>query len=91
MINLDVVKKAIANGVIQLFGDENSAKSLVIEETKKDFRGDLTLVCFPLLRYSKKSPEETAKVVGEYLINNEPYFEDFNVVKGFLNLSLKQY
>ena len=91
MVNLDVVKKAIANGVIQLFGDENSAKSLVIEETKKDFRGDLTLVCFPLLRYSKKSPEETAKVIGEYLINNEPYFEDFNVVKGFLNLSLKQY
>ena len=91
MVNLDVVKKAIANGVIQLFGDDNSAKSLVIEETKKDFRGDLTLVCFPLLRYSKKSPEETAKVIGEYLINNEPYFEDFNVVKGFLNLSLKQY
>ena len=91
MINLDVVKKAIANGVIQLFGDENSARSLVIEETKKNFRGDLTLVCFPLLRYSKKSPEETAKVIGEYLINNEPYFEDFNVVKGFLNLSLKQY
>ena len=49
------------------------------------------MVCFPLLRYSKKSPEETAKVIGEYLINNEPYFEDFNVVKGFLNLSLKQY
>lgn len=91
MVNLDVVKKAITNGVVQLFGDEISAKSLVIEETKKDFRGDLTLVCFPLLRYSKKSPEQTAKVIGDYLINNKPYFEDFNVEKGFLNLSLKQY
>ena len=50
----------------------------------------MTVVVFPLLKYSKKSPEQTAKEIGEYLLENELFFENFNVVKGFLNLTLKQ-
>ena len=58
------------------------------QKTRKDFRGDFTLVVFTLLAYSKKSPEQTANDIGEYLKNNVKEIEDFNVVKGFLNISL---
>ena len=84
------VKKAVSNSLNTLFGEGNWGELVVIEKTKKDFIGDLTLVCFPLLKWSRTSPENTATLIGEYLIKNEPYFEDFNVVKGFLNLVVKK-
>ncbi len=61
---------------------------LQIQKTRKEFEGDYTLVVFPILRQSKKSPEVTANEIGQFMVDNSPEIESFNVVKGFLNLSL---
>ena len=89
MTDFSSIKDAIINGIVNLFGDNNYNNLIVIEETKKEFRGDLTLVCFPLLKWSKTSPEKTANILGQHLLEKEDFFDDFNVVKGFLNLSVK--
>lgn len=57
-------------------------------KNEKEFKGHLTLVVFPFLRMSKKSPEQTAQEIGEYLLRNEPAVAEFNVIKGFLNLTV---
>ena len=90
MTDFNAVKDAIKNSVVNLFGDNNYGDVIVVEETKKEFKGDLTLICFPLLKWSRTSPENTANLIGEYLLEKEPFFDDFNVVKGFLNLSISQ-
>ena len=90
MITFSTIKKSIVSAVYALFEGDNIQDLIVIEDTKKDFEGDLTLVVFSLLKLSKKSPEKTAEFLGDYLLENELYFEDFNVVKGFLNLKIKQ-
>ena len=59
--------------------------NLQFQKTRKEFEGDVTLVVFPLTRVSKKSPEQTAEDIGQYLKENEALVTDFNVVKGFLN------
>ncbi|MDX9909285.1 MAG: arginine--tRNA ligase [Mariniphaga sp.] len=64
-------------------------KSLIqIQNTRKDFEGDVTLVVFPILKFSRKSPEATASEIGKYLIENVSEIVKFNVVKGFLNLEI---
>lgn len=63
-------------------------EQLVFQETRKEFEGSHTLVCFPFSKLSKKNPEATAKDLGEYLKANSEVVKDFNVVKGFLNLTL---
>ncbi|MBM78938.1 MAG: arginine--tRNA ligase [Crocinitomicaceae bacterium] len=88
MYFLNQISETISNAVYSLFGDEAIAKPLVIEQTKKVFVGDFTLVVFPLLKFSKKKPEETADLIGDYLVNNSSNFSSFNVVKGFLNIQL---
>ena len=90
MTDFNAVKDAIKNSVVNLFGDNNYGDVIIIEETKKEFKGDLTLICFPLLKWSRTSPVNTANLIGEYLLEKEPFFDDFNVVKGFLNLSISQ-
>jgi len=82
LLMLSEVKKA----VLSLFGQEADDKKIQLQETRKDFEGDITLVVFPLLRFSKISPEETANTIGKYLLENSGLVVDFNVVKGFLNL-----
>ena len=71
-----------------LFGEKTDKKQLQWQQTRKDFEGDITLVVFPLLRISKKSPEQTAEAIGSYLKDHSDLVEGFNVVKGFLNLSI---
>ena len=89
MTNINSVKDSVKESVLK-FLDASESVKIVIEDTNKDFQGDLTVVVFPLIKYSKKSPEQTAKEIGEYLLENELFFENYNVVKGFLNLILKQ-
>lgn len=60
-----------------------------LQKTKPEFTGDFTLVCFPFTRYSGKNPEETATVIGNLLLEHLPEMDGFQVVKGFLNISLK--
>ena len=69
-----------------LYGVQVDDKLVQTQATRKEFEGDITLVTFPLLKTSKKSPEETAKQIGEYICQNYKEIECYNVVKGFLNL-----
>lgn len=78
----------IQSVVKQLYGQEVDASILSLQKTKKEFEGDLTLVVFPLLKISHKKPEETAKEIGNKLKSDCPLVSDFNVIKGFLNLTL---
>ncbi|WP_080903156.1 arginine--tRNA ligase [Parabacteroides sp. Marseille-P3160] len=78
------IKKAIGT----LYGTEVADEQISLQKTKKDFKGHLTLVVFPLLRISRKSPEQTAQEIGEYLQREEPAVEAFNVIKGFLNFTI---
>lgn len=79
---------AIIAGIKELYGADVAAGQIQLQKTKKEFKGHLTLVVFPFLRASKKSPEQTAQEIGEYLQKNEPAVSEFNVIKGFLNLTV---
>ncbi len=83
------IVSAALSGVKELYGAELPEKMIQLQETRAEFEGELTLVVFPLLKTSKKSPEATAQDMGEYLTRQCPeLISKFNVVKGFLNLSI---
>jgi arginyl-tRNA synthetase len=83
------ISEGVIVGIKTLYGADVSAEQVQLQKTKKEFKGHLTLVVFPFLRISKKSPEQTAQEIGEYLQSNLPdVVEDFNVIKGFLNLTV---
>ena len=79
---------SVMGGLKALYGQEVPEKMVQLQKTKKEFEGHLTLVVFPFLRMSKKGPEQTAQEIGEYLKANEPMVSSFNVIKGFLNLTI---
>lgn len=81
-----ILSKHTIESIQSLFGAELTVDQLQWQQTRKDFEGDITLVVFPLLRASNKSPEQTAEAIGNYLKENASPVTDFNVVKGFLNL-----
>lgn len=83
------ITSAVATGLKQLYGATVSEKEIQLQKTKKEFEGHLTLVVFPYLKLSHKKPEDTAKEIGQYLKDNLPdVIADFNVIKGFLNLTI---
>ena len=79
---------SVIGGLKALYGQDVPAAQVQLQKTKKEFEGHLTLVVFPFLRMSKKGPEQTAREIGEYLQANEPSVAAFNVIKGFLNLTI---
>ncbi|MDR2147774.1 MAG: arginine--tRNA ligase [Tannerella sp.] len=80
---------AILQAIKQLYGVEAAPGQASLQKTKKEFQGHLTLVVFPLLKISKKSPEQTATEIGQYLIDNHSdTVVEYNVIKGFLNLTI---
>ena len=79
---------AIIKVIAQLYDAEVSPAQITLQKTKKEFTGHYTLVTFPLLRISRKKPEDTAEEIGEALLKDSSIIESFNVIKGFLNLSL---
>ena len=79
---------SVIGGLKALYGQDVPAAQVQLQKTKKEFEGHLTLVVFPFLRMSKKGPEQTAQEIGEYLKANEPSIAAFNVIKGFLNLTI---
>ena len=79
---------SVIGGLKALYGQDVPAAQVRLQKTKKKFEGHLTLVVFPFLRMSKKGPEQTAQEIGEYLQANEPSVAAFNVIKGFLNLTI---
>lgn len=81
-----ILKEKIREAVNSLYNSEISDSLIQIQATKKDFKGDFTLVVFPILRFSKNTPEQTGNDIGNFLLNNFNVFSDYNVIKGFLNL-----
>ena len=79
---------SVIGGLKALYGQDVPAAQVQLQKTKKEFEGHLTLVVCPFLRMSKKGPEQTAREIGEYLQANEPSVAAFNVIKGFLNLTI---
>ena len=79
---------AVIAGIKALYGADVTATQIQLQKTKREFKGHLTLVVFPFLRISKKSPEATGQEIGEYLRQNEPAIAAYNVIKGFLNLTI---
>ena len=84
----NIIAQSVVKGIKVLYGQDVPAAQVQLQKTKKEFEGHLTLVVFPFLRTSKKSPEQTAQEIGEYLSQNEPAVAAFNVIKGFLNLTI---
>ena len=84
------IRPLVAQAIKALYGVEADEKMIQPQPTRKEFEGDITVVTFPLLRISHKSPEETASQIGNYLKENSSEIESFNVVKGFLNIKLSQ-
>ena len=82
------LQEAIIKVMAQLYDAEVSTAQITLQKTKKEFTGHYTLVTFPLLRISRKKPEDTAQEIGEALVKHSSIIESFNVIKGFLNLSL---
>lgn len=81
-----LIEEKVVEAVKNLYGEDVNGQAP--QKTRPDFEGDLTVVVFPFLKVSKKSPEQTAQELGAYLKENIEAVTDFNVVKGFLNLSI---
>jgi len=83
-----ILKEKIRETLKVLYNSDVPDDLIQIQETRKDFRGDFTLVVFPLLRYSKNTPEKTGENIGSHIASTFPAVSGFNVVKGFLNLEI---
>lgn len=81
-----ILREKIREAIRALYNSEVSDNLIQIQETRKDFKGDFTFVVFPVLRYSKITPEQTCDGIGRYLVQNFNAVSDYNVIKGFLNL-----
>ncbi|MBQ2429738.1 MAG: arginine--tRNA ligase, partial [Alistipes sp.] len=81
------ISQIVTSAITSLYGEVNPSQ-VQIQKTRKEFEGDYTLVTFPLLKMSRKSPEATATEIGEYVVANNEQISAFNVIKGFLNLSI---
>jgi arginyl-tRNA synthetase len=83
-----ILKEKIKETLKVLYNSDVSDDIIQLQETRKDFIGDFTLVVFPLLRYSKNTPEKTGEMIGNHIASTFPAISGFNVVKGFLNLEI---
>ena len=82
------IQQLIQEDLERLYAVKIPDALIQLQKTKKEFKGHLTLVVFPLLKTSKKNPEQTAQEIGEYLVQNQPSIAEYNVIKGFLNLTI---
>ncbi len=83
-----IIAEGVVKAVKELYGADIEPKTVTPSATKKEFEGDLTVVVFPLLKASRKAPEATASEIGEWLEKNLEAVQKFNVVKGFLNITV---
>lgn len=83
-----LLEKKLTEAIRSLYAQDIQGDQLQIQPTRKEFTGDFTLIVFPLTRLSRKKPEETGMEIGAWLTENTSEIKDFNVIKGFLNLSL---
>ena len=85
---MDFIIEAVVKAIKDLYQTDIAAKDVNLQETRKEFEGQVTLVTFPYTKVSRKGPEQTGTEIGEYLKNALPQIAAFNVVKGFLNISI---
>lgn len=89
LMNIEnILQDAVISAIKELYNTEVASSQITLQKTKKEFKGHYTLVTFPLLKISKKNPEQTAQEIGTYLGANSAVIADFNVIKGFLNLTI---
>ena len=84
----NIIQEAVARGVAALYGIEVAPATVVPQATPKEFEGNLTVVVFPWVKAARKAPEAVGREIGEWLVANEPAVKSFNVVKGFLNITI---
>lgn len=83
-----LISQKVKEAIVSLYGVDPESNLVQTQATRKEFEGDITAVMFPLLKISKKSPEQTGDEIGNYINANCHDVENFNVVKGFLNIKL---
>ena len=84
-----IIQDAVAKAVDALYDVKTDPKSIVPQSTRKEFEGNLTVVVFPWVKAARKSPEAVGNEIGQWLVENEPAVDAFNVVKGFLNITIE--
>jgi arginyl-tRNA synthetase len=84
----NILVDSLIKGINLLYGQKPDKESIQLQKTRKEFEGDITLVVFPLTKISKKNPEITAEELGKYLLLNLSEVKKYNVIKGFLNLTI---
>lgn len=83
-----ILLEAVSSAIKELYQATAKASPITLQKTKKEFKGHYTLVTFPLLKISRKSPEQTAQEIGKWLLEQSPVVSEYNVIKGFLNLTI---
>ncbi|MDE6513720.1 MAG: arginine--tRNA ligase [Muribaculaceae bacterium] len=89
MIVDKIIAQAVSRAVKELYGVETPAESIVPQATRKEFEGNMTIVTFPWVKAARKSPEQVGTEIGNWLVDNEPAVNRFNVIKGFLNIVIE--
>ncbi len=85
-----ILTKSLHKAILNIYNQDIPDNLLQIQKTRPEFKGDYTIVVFPLLRTSRKGPEQTADEIGKYLVDELDEVDEFNIVKGFLNLSISE-
>lgn len=83
-----IIAQAVSKAVKELYGIDTPAESIVPQATRKEFEGNLTVVVFPWVKAARKAPDAVGQEIGSWLETNEEAVEKFNVVKGFLNITV---
>lgn len=85
---MDFIVNATLKAVKALYNTDIAAADITLQQTRKEFEGQVTIVTFPFVKFSRKSPEQTGTEIGEFLLNELSDVSAFNVIKGFLNISI---
>ncbi len=84
-----IIAQGVAKAVKELYGVDTDASAIMPQATRKEFEGNLTVVVFPWVKAARKSPEAVGQEIGQWLVDNDPAVDRFNVVKGFLNIVIE--
>ena len=85
---IENIEQSIIKIIKLKFNTEPNSKQVQVQKTRKEIKGDYTINVFPLLKISRKKPEETAEIIGDILIKEVDYITDYNIIKGFLNINI---
>jgi arginyl-tRNA synthetase len=86
----EIIQSAVTQSVKTLYNADTEISQIQIQKTKKEFEGDVTIVVFPFVKMARKSPEVVGQEIGEFLLAHYPVVSAFNVIKGFLNVSINK-